>query len=156
MFGKIFMVTLTLWIGHVTLKPRIDVRPIDAYDPSNPATTSFIIKNQGYVSIYNVVPSTPMKEIKLSGDITIRAQVPFANDFSITEDVAKVIAPGKEHTINLFFRHMKNNRMKESDIAIKLTFERFKWLPWQSEKMYRFESVENIDGQWKWHPKLID
>ena len=113
MFGKLFMVILTLWVGHVTLKPRIDVRPIDAYDPSNPATTSFIIKNQGYVSIYNVVPSTPMKEIKLSGDITIRAQVPFANDFSITEDVAKVIAPGKEHTINLFFRHMKNNRMKE-------------------------------------------
>lgn len=153
---QIVVAVLALWGGYSTLKPRIDVRPGDAYDSSNPATISFIIKNQGYVSIYDVVPSSPMNVITYPGDITVKAQVPFANSFSIPEQIAKVIAPGKEHTIDLPFSLMENNKIEESDIAIKLTFKRIKWLPWQSETIHRFVSFENKDGQWKWRSQLVD
>ena len=159
MIGKIFMVVLAIWGAYaafVTFKPRIDVRPGDAYDSSNPATTSFIIKNQGHVPIYDVVPSIAMDVIRLPGDITVIAKEPFANSFSIPEQIAKVIAPGKEHTIDLPFSLMENNKIEESDIAIKLTFKRIKWLPWPSETIHRFVSFENKDGQWKWRSQLID
>jgi hypothetical protein len=153
---QIVVAVLALCTAYVTFKPRIDVRPGDAYDSSNPATTSFIIKNQGHVSIYDVVPSSPMNVITYPGDITAKAQVPFANSFSIPEQIAKVIAPGKEHTIDLPFSLMENNKIEESDIVIKLTFKWIKWLPWPSETTHRFVSFENNDGQWKWRSQLIE
>ncbi len=157
MLGKFFMVALAIWSGgYLTLKPRIDVRSGDAYDSNNPVTIPFIIKNQGYVSIYDVKSSSSMNVIRLHGDITIRAEVPFANSFSDPKQVAKIIAPGEGFTIVLPYIHMENNKFEESDIAIRLTFKPIKWLPWQYETIHRFVSVQNKDGRWKWHSQPID
>ena len=160
MFGKIFMpllaLLLALWGGYLTLKPSINVRLGDAYDSNNPVTIPFIIKNQGNLPIYNVESSSSMNIIKLSGNITVIAEVPFANSFSDPKQVAKIIAPGEEFTIVLPYSHMKNNKFEESDIAIRLKFNPVKWLPWPYETTHRFESAKNKDGQWKWYPQPID
>ena len=157
---QIIMTVLSLWgiflTTWVIYYPRVSVSPGDALDSSNPANTPFIIKNQGYVSIYDVVPSCAMDFITYPSGITAIAEKPFANDFSIIEQNAKVIAPEEPYTILLPFILMENNKIEESDIAIKLTFKPIKWLSWQHDTIHRFVSVQNKDGQWKWYPQPID
>lgn len=157
---QIIMGVLSLWgiilTTWVIFYPRVSVCPGDALDSSNPANTPFIIKNQGYVSIHNVVSSSPMNIITYPGGTVAKAEVPFDNSFSNPQQVAKVIAPEKQFTILLPFIYMENNKIEESDIAIKLTFNPIKWLPWQYETIHRFVSVKDKDGQWKWYPQPID
>ncbi|MDH4201963.1 MAG: hypothetical protein OEV87_03635 [Phycisphaerae bacterium] len=156
LIGKGILTLLAIWGAWVTLNPRVFVYPDIALDPNNPANTSFVIQNQGYLPIYDVTFSCSMKYLTLPGDIHVIAEEPYDNSFSDPKQTAKVIAPGKLYTILLPIIFMENNKIEESDIAIELTFRPIKWLPWQYETRHRFISIKGKDGQWHWVPQVID
>lgn len=145
-------VFLSIW---VTFNPRVFVHPTVALDSNNPATTPFIVQNQGYISIYDVKHSGSMRYITYPNDVIAIAEVPYDNNFS-TKHIANIIAPGEQYTVFLPFYYMKNNKIEESDIAIELSFKPIKWWPWPWKTKHRFISAQGKDGQWHWLPQPIN
>ncbi len=138
------------------VKPRISVRTGDPHNPSNPVLTPFVIRNDGHLSIRDVKCSNAMRELF---EKDMGAQIiglgDFSNRFTDLGQVARVIYPGREYSIQLYFSNLPYHQFGKMDIAIVVSYRPIKWLPWRTESSHRFETREVEDGQWHWQPMPI-
>ena len=74
----------------------------------------------------------------------------YSDSFSIKKQVARVIRPGQEYSIELPLSKLQHHQFGKMDIAIKVSF---KWLFMQKESIHRFETIRGDDGQWHWQPQ---
>ena len=144
---------LGIWI---ILKPRVSVHTGGPQTPSNPVHTPFVIRNDGYLSIRDVKCSNAMKELfEKDMGVTIIGLGDFSNRFSDLQQVARVIYPGEEYSIQLYFSKLKYHQFGKMDIAIVISFRPIKWLSWHKESLHRFVTRLGEDGQWHWQPMPI-
>lgn len=152
LFG-IFGTVFGIWS---VVKPRISVHTGDPHNPSNPVLTPFVIRNDGHLSIRDVKCSNAMKEIvETDMDVTIIGLGDYSNRFSDLQQVARVIRPEEEYSIQLYFSKLKHHQFGKMDIAIVISFRPIKWLSWRKESLYRFVTRLGEDGQWHWQPMPI-
>ena len=146
-------VLITTWIAFT---PRLYVYPSASIDPSNPVFTFFVVRNNRHLAICDVKQSASMKYLKLPGDILVVGLGDYTNRFSDPKQVANLIYPGEEYSFLLPFSNLEHNQIENADIAIVLSFRRFRWLPWwRKESLHRFISIKGKDGQWHWLPQPI-
>jgi len=138
------------------VKPRVSVHTGDPHTPSNPALTPFVICNDGHLPIRDVKCSNAMKELfEKDMGVTIIGLGDFSNRFSDLQQVARVIYPGEEYSIQLYFSKLKHHQFGRMDIAIVISFRPHKWWPWRHKSLHRFETRKGEDGQWHWQPLPI-
>ena len=138
------------------VKPRVSVHTGDPQTPSNPVLTPFVICNDGSLPIRDVKCSNAMKELfEKDMGVTIIGLGDFSNRFSDLQQVARVIYPGEEYSIQLYFSKLKHHQFGKMDIAIVISFRPIKWLSWRKESLHRFVTREGEDGQWHWQPMPI-
>lgn len=130
--------------------PRVFVYPSVSLDPANPAFTVFVIRNDGYMAIRDVKVSCSMKYLQLPGDIHVVGLGDYSNRFSDPKQVARVIAPGEEYSVLLPLSGMEHNQIEGADIAVVLSFQPVRWVPWHRERLHRFVVSTGADGQRHW------
>jgi len=138
------------------VKPRVSVHTGVPLTPSNPVSTPFVIRNDGQLSIRDVKCSNSMKElVENDMGVTIIGLGDYSNRFSDLQQVARVIYPGEEYSIQLYFSKLKHHQFGKMDIAIVISFRPIKWLSWHKESLHRFVTRLGEDGQWHWQPMPI-
>ena len=137
------------------IKPRVSVQTDVALNPSNPVFTTFVIRNDGqHLSFHDVKVSNAIVKIEeTEKNVQIIGPGDYSDSFSIKEQVASVIRPGEEYSIELPLSRLQHHQFGKMDIAIKVSF---KWLFRQIERMYRFETKRGEDGRWHWQPQPIE
>ena len=145
---------IAIWLY---VKPRVFVHTGVPITPSNPVNTPFVIRNDGHLAIRDVECSNSMKElVENDMDVTIIGLGDYSNRFSDPQQVARVIYPGKEYSIQLAFSKLKHHQFGKMDIAIVISFRPIKWLSWNKESLHRFVTRLGEDGQWYWQPMPIN
>jgi hypothetical protein len=79
----------------------------------------------------------------------------FSNRFTDLGQIARVIYPEEEYSIQLYFSNLTHHQFGKMNIAIVVSYRPIKWLPWRTESAHRFETREVEDGQWHWQPMPI-
>jgi len=142
----------TIWIAvwpHVYVYPSIDL------DPNNPMFTPFVVRNEGYLAIRDVKFSCAVKYLTRPGGPTVLALGEYENSFSDPKQVSRVIAPGEEASELLPLSGMKDNQWQNADIAVRLRFRPWRWLPYEWKELHRFE-VKRKGDCWHWLPQPIN
>jgi hypothetical protein len=143
---------ITIWVA---VTPRVFIYPSAALDTANPVFTPFVIRNEGYLSIYDVKFSCSMKYLKFHGDILAIGLGDYTNRFSDPKQFARIIAPGEGCSELIPLSGLEHNQIENADIAIVLSFRPIGWLPWRREQLYRFVVNVGKDGQRYWLPQPI-
>ena len=156
------MVIIITLIGTVSavigiwlyIKPCVSVHIGNPQTPNNPVLTPFVIRNDGHLAIRDVKCSNSIKELgENDKGVTIIGLGDFSNRFSDTKDVAPVIYPREEYSIQLALSNLQHHQFGKMDIAIVVSF---KWLlSLHKESYHRFETRRGEDGQWHWQPLPI-
>jgi hypothetical protein len=137
------------------VKPRVSVHIGDPKTPSNPVLTPFVIRNGGYLAIRDVKCSNSIIElVEDDKDVTIIGPEDHSDRFSDIQDVAPVMAPGEDYSIQLALSKLKHHEFGRMDILIVISFRPIRWLSWRKESWHRFET-RGEDGQWHWQPLPI-
>ena len=154
------LITVVGLIGSIitiisVIKPRVTVQPGVALNTSNPVFTNFIIRNNGqYFAFHDVKVSNAIVKIEeTEKNVQIIGPGDYSDSFSIKKQVARVIRPGEEYSIELPLSRLQHHQFGKMDIAIKVSF---KWLFRRKESVHRFETIKGDDGQWHWQPQPIE
>lgn len=145
-------VFFSLW---VVFNPNIFVYTSHTLDPNNPVFTTFVTRNQGYLAIHDVKFEWAMKRLRTDSGIEIVGLGEYENRLSETNQIARVITPGEEHSVQPSFSRLKYNKFENMDIAIVVSFRPFKLWPWRYTRLRRFVTKEGTDEQWYWFPMPI-
>jgi len=138
------------------VKPRVSVHIGDPKTPSNPVLTPFVIRSGGHLKIRDVKCSNSIIElVENDKNVTIIGPEDHSDRFSDIHDVASVIDPGEEYSIQLALSKLKHHQFGRMDIVIVISFRPHKWWPWRHESLHRFETREGEDGEWYWQPLPI-
>ena len=157
-----FLITLVGLIGSIItifsviiIKPRVSVRTGVALNPINPVFTTFIIRNDGkHLAFHDVKVSNAIVKIEeTEKNVQIIGPGDYSDSFSVKEQVARVIRPGEEYSIELPLSRLQHHQFGKMDIAIKVSF---KWLFRQKDSLHRFETKRGEDGQWHWQPQPVE
>jgi len=144
---------ISIWF---CVKPRVSVQPDVALDPNNPVFTTFLIRNNGYLAIRDVITSNALDwAVETDKNVLIIGPGDYSDTFTIKEQFAPVIYPDQEISIEIYFSKLKYNQFGNMAIVFKISFRPHKWWPWRREMLRRFVSKKRTDGQWYWFPTPI-
>lgn len=155
-----FSITLISLVASIitillVIKPRVTVQTGVALNPSNPVFTTFLIRNDGQLLAFHdvKVSNAIVKVEETEKNVQIIGPGDYSDSFSIKKQVARVIRPGEEYSIELPLSRLQHHQFGKMDIAIKVSF---KWLFRRKESVHRFETIRGDDGQWHWQPQPIE
>ncbi len=158
--GKVVLAVLAVWGVLVTtcvaVTPRVFVYPSVALDPANPVFTPFVVRNQGYLSIYDVKVSCAIKDIEFDTGMHFTGGPDYKSRLQGSRHVASVIRAGEDYAEFLPLTGLKLSPIKNGDIAIVVTFRPIKWLPCRRQRLHRFVVQAGKDGQRHWLPQPVD
>jgi hypothetical protein len=146
-FGAIIGIWVAIW-PHVYVYPSVDL------DPNNPMFTTFVVRNEGYVKIRDVRFSCSVKYLTRPGGPLVVGLGDYTNRFSDPRQVSRVIAPGEEASELLPLSGMQHNQWDNADVAVRLEFRPWRWVPYRWEEKRRFE-IRRKGDQWHWCPQPI-
>lgn len=144
---------IAIWIA---VTPRVFVYPRISLDPNNPLDTFFAVRNEGHLKIRDVKVECSMKYLEFPGDIKVIGLGEYTNRFTDPKQVASVIVPGEEFSVLLPLSELEHNKIGNADVALVLSFLPIRWIPWRSESLYRFVSIQGKNGQWYWLQQPIN
>jgi hypothetical protein len=149
LLGAITTIWIAVWL-------HVYVYPSEALDPNNPVFTPFIVRNDGYLAIRDVKFSCAIKYLTRTGGPTVIALGKYDNRFSDPKQVSRIITPGEEASEILPLSGMKHNLWENEDIAVRLEFRPWRWLPfYERQELHRFE-VKRKGDHWHWFPQPIN
>ncbi|MCL5884846.1 MAG: hypothetical protein M1377_05830 [Deltaproteobacteria bacterium] len=139
-------VLVGLYVAHLTLKPRISIEPDVKKISINPFTSSFRIKNDGYLSVKNIHIDYKIR------NVDIRYHRVFENiGVTYNKIDIKELTPNQTETA---FRIVYPIALPESptgaDIVIVISYEDYWPPPWKETKKYSFALTTASDGSQHW------
>ena len=90
------------------VKPRVSVQPGVALDPNNPVFTTFLIRNNGYLAIRDVITSNALDwAVETDKNVLMIGPGDYSDTFTIKEQFAPVIYPEQEISIEIYLSNLK-------------------------------------------------
>jgi hypothetical protein len=154
-FAKKLFSSILFWlltcisiIGFIFLVyPRISVYPGESLNHSNPFETPFIIKNDGYLPINNILYHLNVTDSKI-GNLTLRGEL-------IKGEIQKIHKLSANSTSTVIIRNvisMPPNIVRAAEIRISLEYKPF-ILPLQfGPKDFCFNNEIKSNGEYVWFP----
>jgi hypothetical protein len=135
---------ITLLAFLFLVYPRIYLSPGDSLNTRNPFKTPFILKNDGYLNIYNIDYTLSMEYIE---DISANQ---FAGSMSPIKKTISKLNPNLSSVIfidNLM--SVPDGYIKEARILINVTY-RPSFVPFTFTKSFRFKTEIKNTGEYVW------
>jgi len=132
------------------LRPKIYFEPDLRRISNNPFTTSFRIRNDGYLPVTHLKFQYGLKNIywKLSNNRIINSGVQFGNNEII------VLNPNQTETaFRLDTPVSSNEQVTSADIEIVVFYGRYWPPPWRSKMVFGFTLTTASDGSQHWQHK---
>jgi hypothetical protein len=124
--------------------PRISVYPGISLDLRNPFQTPFMIKNDGYLPLYNIKYSLIAERMELVNGTT------FINSGGSINNTVDKLSPNKSSALfmNRIFA-MPPNFVKYARVFIHVTYRPF-LMPFTFTEHIRFKTEINANGEYVW------
>jgi len=136
----------SLYITHLTLKPRISIEPDMKMVSIDPFSSLFRIKNDGYVAIKNVVIAYGVSNL----DIKYSRRLTNVNVILRGETIKEL----KPNQIETAFRGVRAISVDQpptsANIDITISYDTYWPPPWRETKKYVFTLVTAPDGSQHW------
>jgi len=154
----IFRKMLTLFLSLITLGgflfvvyPRLSISPGESLDPYEPFSTPFVIKNDGYLPLFNVnysVTINKMEDINHNQFENVTATV-------ISKNIPK-ISPNKSTAIFIDRNvHVPPKFIKYAEIDINVTYKPY-IIPYTFTENVRFKMTIKTNNEYFWLPYYSD
>jgi len=135
--------------------PKISVYPEQTLDPKNAFAAPFRVSNEGYLDIHDLEFKCVIEKAVYGGDRLFLDNIKETHDW----DNIRVMHPGGSRfvTCNSALRDETPNMIRapwpltHAVIRILVTF-RPAFLPWRSQKEFRFHTVHSADEVVHWVP----
>lgn len=138
---------LGLFVSLITISSKISVRSDDPINRSDPFSTPFQIKNDGYIPVFNITFLCTIREVKFDN----RASIHNINTRIVNPPIPK-IRSGEETTT--FFKCLPHKSpITSADIEIAVSY-RPMWVFWKREKRFRFSTISREDELY-WVPLAL-
>ena len=147
---KIFVglsVILTVIGSIYSFSPEVEVYPYSSLNPLDPFATPFIIKNNSYLSIYDVAFSCEPKNV----DASASHSTFLGGETSFGKPPIPFIDTGESSKSFCFFPVNFTSPITSADINILVSF-RPSFIPWRQKKRFRFTTEKDINGKLVWLP----
>ena len=143
-----FVLILSLYIA---VKPRHSVTASEIIDPKYADSSPFVLKNDGYFSLYRIhgtcFPGNDMAYGNRPAQMTER--------FQITPIDFAVLPAGETRSfvcVNVL--DVESNAVIARQYALmNFTYRLISWLPWSRNKQFEFVSGMEADHKWRWMPQ---
>jgi hypothetical protein len=125
--------------------PKLSVQISDSLDPSNPMATVFVLTNQGYLPIHDVVAACGAAKLS-----TPKITIDSAPD-------ARMVLPGSQaeilsagHNLTLPCGHLfGTHEAIRAEITIIVEY-RPDWVWWHRTERFPWKAEKRADGTWTW------
>ena len=141
----IIAVILTVVTSIYSWSARVEVDPESPLRPQKPFSAPFRIKNCGWLPIYDIQYSCIIRQDKRQngGVINIRTRV-------LADPIERIDAGESDTT---FFRSLPyKTKIESADIEAEVHY-RPAYLPWSKTSPFRFVTVIQNDGTFRWVPR---
>ena len=141
----VIAIILTVVTSFYSFSARVAVHPELPLSPQKPFSAPFRIENRGCLPIYNVLYSCIIRQVtwKNGGVSNIRTRV-------LADPIERIDA-GKSDTT--FFRSLPyRTKIESADIEAEVQY-RPAYLPWSKTSPFRFVTVTQNDGTFRWVSK---
>ncbi|HKQ06133.1 MAG TPA: hypothetical protein VJ464_13440 [Blastocatellia bacterium] len=145
--------------------PKVSVSPDTTFP--DPQVISFVLSNDSYLPLHEVIVSTSLKDIEpyvFNDDI--QKKIPSDDPNKVAGLGSLDISPGPNHIAETLNSNEKRSitfplpRLLFKDPVTSATVEitikyRPEWMPWYQERKFRFQGIGNKNGQLVWLPPKI-
>lgn len=140
-------------VGVLSLLPRLSVSSSAPLNLDDPFSTPFTVSNDGPLSLFNVEFLCELNDVQTDRYVRFQGGKFFA--ITNTAFVAKKMLPAQKNDVPCSFRSVFAGfgPITTADISINIRF-RPAFVPWHTNRRFRFYTVKGSDGRLRWLNRL--
>ncbi|MCK5538094.1 MAG: hypothetical protein KAI79_14810 [Bacteroidales bacterium] len=143
--GLLFVISILGLLSLFTIWPRISISTSTALDPHNPFKTPFIVKNDGYLSLYNIKYSLTAELLEMTNGTILN------NCGSASNGIIERLRPNSGSTlfVDKIFS-VSNDKVKTAKILVNITYKPISFISFTFTQQNRFIIKKNANDEYIW------
>jgi hypothetical protein len=147
-------VFVTLLGAYYAFSPKLLVTPSEPFDPANPFATSFDIRNDGLLNVYEIKSQLRVLKLSLKDEKGQKVDTPPGVIIRTSHPSIPRLASGETTSIFLVPPTSAGNGYLHIDLELVLFYQPA-LIPFEITKISRFITERASDGSWKWMKKAV-